>query len=453
MLCKIDCTIGTTDEKARAINFLRAVRTVMTAAANTSPTCNVVTAPGIYNGALNVITEVVSNVETGGWTATSDSNVADNYNASYGSYYQVDFVSNVQTGKVTYPYLKCTLTTNINQFFSGTYTTYPYMDFRVGFNNTTAYANTYAQAPGTVANTTANIITAAYSFTGVNTNVYPAIVPQWGEYLVASTSKYVALLNANGVSYFGYRTTNTWEDSYTDNPPIVAFSTHCRGDATSAANYFGSGGIYNSLYLAWMYTQGPSGNVSIAPQWRISRSGNGTDSNSNWISVFYNNNYWCQGWNPLSGVFGSSFNSDRAAGSYTETFIYGRGAPAATFSWQPTAVAWNWPGYGMHNAGLASPLMFMRTHSGCIAQGGVSDPVSGSQVPAAFPLVFQTTGIGAYNAGGTAIGIYKSSSGSDAFLSNIFTPGSSYTVGSDTFYGYRVGYYSSNRDIFLIRKA
>lgn len=456
MLCKIDCTLGTTDEKARAINFLRAVRAVMTAAANTTPTSNVVTAPGIYNSSINTITEVVSNVETGGWTATSDSNVADNYNASLASYYQVDFVSNVQTGKATYPYMKCTMTTNMNQTFSGSYTTYPYLDFRIGFNNSTAYANTYSQAPGTVANTTANIITAQQGSTGVNTSSYPAIVPQWGEYLIASTSRYVALLNANSVTYFGYRTTNSWEDVYVDNPPIVAFSTHARGgpqvDASGTSTAGNPGYAYDtSLYCAWMYGQGFNGNVSAAPQWRIHRSwtGSGSTYGDWWYSV--TNNATNGNMNPLSG----SGNPTLVGQS---TYPGASACPAAWYAPNPTwyraANGGIWTiGYGAHNAGLSSPLMFMRTHTSLITQGGVTDPVTGTQVPAAFPLVYQSATTGFVNPGGTAIGIYKSSAGSDLFLANIFTPGSTYTVGTDSYYGYRVGFYAVNRDIFLIRKA
>ena len=40
MLCKINPTVGgATDERARAINMLRAIQAICTAAANTTPTC------------------------------------------------------------------------------------------------------------------------------------------------------------------------------------------------------------------------------------------------------------------------------------------------------------------------------------------------------------------------------------------------------------------------------
>lgn len=460
MLCKIDCTLGTTDEKARAINFLRAVRTVMTAAANTTPTSNVVTAPGIYNSSINVITEVVSNVETGGWTATSDSNVADNYNASLASYYQVDFVSNVQTGKATYPYMKCTLTTNMNYPFSGTYTTYPYLDFRIGFNNAASYSNTYSFAPGTLVNnlsTTANIITAQQGATGVSNSSYPAIVPQWGEYLIASTSRYVALLNSNAVTYFGYRTTNSWEDIYTDNPPIVAFSTHTRGgpspDYSGQTTNGNPGYLYDcTTYCAWMYTQGINGNVSVAPQWRVHRWWANANDLSGWSYSISNNSSRGQ-MNPLSGTWYPTGTSSISSYPNSDSSPTGFAAPMIPV-FRPTNNGGIYTaGYGFHNAALSSPLMFMRTHSSMITQGGVTDPVTGTQVPAAYPLVFQSMTYSQTNSGGTAYGIYKSSCGSDMFLANIFTPGSTYTVGTESYYGYRVGFYAANRDIFLIRKA
>lgn len=422
MLCKIDATQGTTDVTLRALNFMRAVRTVMTAESGSTPTCNVLVAPNVYGTTVNLITEVVANVEAGGWTVTANSNITDNYSTTYSSYYQVDFVSNIGTGKTTYPYLKCTLSTNntypIN---NASWPSYPWLDFRIGFNDTQYYNNTYAQAM-TVANTTANILTAQYTTSSVGNATDPILNPTWGEYLVASTGNYVTFISANSIMYFGYRTTNAWENAKADNPPVVGFATWTRGWSSppSSASYGNAMGTAG-LYCAWMYSQDGNATTSATPRWFKSLYN---------PTVYGTSLYQIQ---PLSGTaYATGSITSQAYASPAQMIGGGR------------------PHYGLE---LASPLLQLRTHSAHYWQQAVTDTLTKLQIPPAVPINFWSANIGNVNSGGTAIGIYKSLSADDRYLANVWSPASSYIVNGDAYYSYRTGFYPATRDVFLIKKS
>jgi hypothetical protein len=81
------------------------------------------------------------------------------------------------------------------------------------------------------------------------------------------------------------------------------------------------------------------------------------------------------------------------------------------------------------------------------------DPSTGTFVPPAFPIVFARNNQGATTAGGTAIGLYKSMSGSDTFLQQYYTPGQTFVVNNEAYYAYVIGNDTLYRDMFLIRKA
>ena len=81
MLCKINATVGgATDEKARAINFLRAIQAICTAPAGSTPSVASVTTPTASpsigtSGSADVITSVISNTEAGGWTSSASTTI------------------------------------------------------------------------------------------------------------------------------------------------------------------------------------------------------------------------------------------------------------------------------------------------------------------------------------------------------------------------------------------
>ena len=125
MLCKINPTLGgATDERARAINFLRAIQAICTAPAGSTPSVASVTTPTASpvigtNGSVNIITEVISNVEAGGWTASASTNITSNYSDTFTSRYTVDLYRD--SGKAAYPYRKLSFRTNPVYSFNSSY--------------------------------------------------------------------------------------------------------------------------------------------------------------------------------------------------------------------------------------------------------------------------------------------------------------------------------------------
>jgi hypothetical protein len=51
-----------------------------------------------------------------------------------------------------------------------------------------------------------------------------------------------------------------------------------------------------------------------------------------------------------------------------------------------------------------------------------------------------------------APGIYRSLAGSDAFMNQFYTAGTTYVVGTENYYPYTVGTNTGYKDMFLIRK-
>ena len=123
MLCKINPTLGSaTDERARAINWLRAVQAICTASAGSTPSVASVNTPTASpvigtSGSVNVITEVISNTEAGGWNNSPSTNITPNYNTAFASPYQLDLYRD--SGKATYPYRKMSFRTNYHTSFAG----------------------------------------------------------------------------------------------------------------------------------------------------------------------------------------------------------------------------------------------------------------------------------------------------------------------------------------------
>jgi hypothetical protein len=57
-----------------------------------------------------------------------------------------------------------------------------------------------------------------------------------------------------------------------------------------------------------------------------------------------------------------------------------------------------------------------------------------------------------FNQGGRCLGIFKSLSGSDAFMNNFYTPGQNFVVDGENYYPVLTGSDSLYRDMFLIRR-
>lgn len=420
MLCKIDATIGTTDEKARAINFLRAIQAIATAAAGSTPSVTPLTAPSTL-GTGNVITSVISNTEAGGWTSSSSTTLTNAYSATSATPYLLDLYStaNTDTGKTTYPYLKASFYTNRAYPFNGsgsaswtnaTYLSNQSIDVTVGFHTGTAADGNYL-GTNTVDGAWSRNLTCGGNLTGGGAYTAQALTSSTskqiraaaGEHLVAATSQYIIVMSRYGMVYLGIRNSVAWENAYADNPLVTGFySDFSNGSATT-------GGLNQmDMLTSWMYTVDSSG-IASGPSWRTQKS------------------YTTNGVNPISGTPDNAFYARDLWGGYSSTSYGGGYMPLMPFG--------------------------LRSHNYTTAVGPVNDS-NGALVPPAYPIspVYTSSG-NAVNQAGAIKGMYRSLSGSDTFMNNYYSAGQTFTIGSDSFYPYAVGDDTLYRDLFLIRKA
>lgn len=428
MLCKINATVGgATDEKARAINFLRAIQAICTAPAGSTPSVASLTAPTAsptigVSGSVNVITEVISNEEAGGWTSSASTTVTSGYNVSLPTVpYTVDLFRD--SGKATYPFRKLSFRTNPNHLFSGAYTTYPMIGVSHGYNQVSSATGNYllgaaAQwadlTTGGVSNRyRADVNYSNESGTGVGFR------PAAGEWLIASTDRYfIALsgqLGATGLPgtmmYVGLRTTDAWEHQYDDNPPLASVVYD------GSSNYNNATGVNATM---WARTRQTTGVINSLPAWwriqNIAAASIGSTPNSSGNNI-----------SPLGGYAQISGNIS------VDSIFWGNEMQVPML-----------PGLG--------GIMRSNTRQNLTMTGPVADPVTGTLVPPAFPITFARHKQNSSTSGGTAIGLYKSMGGSDQFMQEYYTPGQTFVVNNEAYYAYAIGNDTLYRDLFLIRK-
>ena len=433
MLCKINPTLGgATDERARAINFLRAIQAICTASAGSTPSVASITTPTASPvigtaGSVNIITEVISNTEAGGWTTSSSTDITSNYNASYSTPYTLDLYRD--SGKATFPYRKLSFRTNLSYAFNNTYTSYPYIVCSHGFNTATDATGNYLLGTNSNIPEANGTGTLQYKYdvnygapSSANTNFRPAA----GEYLIASTDRYFIAIsgslgstgNPGTLMYVGLRTTSGWEDQYDDNPPLASvvydasqsYQSGCGSNASMFARTFQYTGSYNSNPAWYRMQNDPTSSLSAE-------------------TATFGGYYF----DPLSGV------------------NYGA-APSSTSSLMNQQHLW---GNQMQipMCGGVGGLFRGKHRQDTIMTGPVSDPSTGLLVPPAYPITFARHHQTTMNPGGQAIGLYKSMGGSETFLQRYYTPGQTFVVNNEGYYAYSMGNDALYRDLFLIRKA
>lgn len=433
MLCKINPTVGgASNEQARAMNFLRAIQAICTAAANTTPSAlSQTTATATPSGA-DVITEVISNTEAGGWANSASTNITSNY-TSLGSPYQLDLYQT--SGKGTYPYRKLSFRTNPYQTFSGSYTSYPHILVSHGFNTATDASGNYTLGtnmtmPGYGGVT--NQYRFDVNYVSNDTNSYTVggclMKPGAGEWLIASTSQYFIALsgalgstgNPGSMMYVGLRTTNAWENQYDDNPPLASVVYDASVNYTTAAGRNAS---------MWCRTIGPTGSVNSNPAWY--RINNQTYNEITTGSPDQYGRYI----DPLSGSsWWANYTTVQNATYSNGDYYYGNEMQVPMLT---------------GNQGLARAC----ARSGNAVIPPITDPATGTFVPPAFPITFARNKLSSLNPGGTAIGIYKSLGGSDSYMQQFYTPGQTFILNGEGYYPYAIGNDAAHRDLFLIRKA
>ena len=418
MICLIDATVGgtVTDVKAQAINWLNAVAAITTATAGATLSVPSLTAPTATPAGANVITSTLSNAEGGGWTNSPSSNILNNYNASFGSPYQLDLY--MSSGKASYPFRKLSFRTNPAYTFSGAYATYPDILISHGFNTTTNASGNYLLATSIGAappsNGTPNQYKCEVNYGSGTADLLTQ--PSAGQWLIASTARYfIAISGGLGstglpgtVIYVGLRSTQLWEDQYDDNPPLCSFLYH-------GGNAYGTAIGSNATMFA--RTQQSTGQVNTLP---------------NWFAMNVRSSLAGAGFiDPLSGYNGAS-------------------TPLSTVAGDPT---YFWGNEIQIPLCLSSPGMFKsKNRASSVVTPPVSDPITGTLVPPAYPIQFARNTTNSFNAGGQIFGLYKSLGGTDSYMQQFYTPGQTVLVNGENYYCYAIGDTAASRDLFLVRK-
>ena len=429
------------------INFLRCITAACTAPANTtSLTVNPYTTSNNIDTTKNCIVSIDANTEAGGWTTSpahnvpsSNTNVAAAFttivsNGAASANYKADFY--VESGKSATPYLKLSFhipsgTQYSTDGYSGPsfpseWGSYPYVQSTFGHSTTTASLTPTVSSNASPANATSmtpfkdtalrqapnycSTYNPWYMPTAIGQILYKIAVtanyciiwevkPSNNSYDTGYNNSSIVLgdtsyYNRTGsIIYHGLRETQGWENTYNDNPPWVSWGyLHSNSNRTSTTTY---SHYPTNCVGAWMRTQTNTSQVSTPT-----------------LRVVYN-----------------TFNDART---------------------QDTTMA----GYDTHQ--LQVPLFKTKNADGPYM--GISsstlnppqaDPVTGLQVPGAYPIIIRSTNNGAYNAGGACRGIYKSLSMPFANMKNYWTAANqTFNVNGEPHIPMVI-----NNDMWLIRAA
>jgi len=406
------------------INFLRCVTAACTAAAGTTTlTVNPYTTSNNIDTTRNCIVSIDANTEAGGWTTSASHNVPSSANntpqtfttitsnGAMAANYKADFY--VASGKSTYPYLKLAFhipTSNPydNQGYVGptmpaNWSSYPVVLSTFGHSTTTDWTDTSFVPTNSSANHANSSSFSPFKDMG-NRSAAPYYCSTYNPWYMASainTVQYKIAVTANyciiwevkptqnsyvdgyntsylvhsdysyyqrfgSIIYHGLRETQGWENTYNDNPPWVSWgylhSAMARTSPSTSYNHFATNSVG-----AWMRTQTNTSQVS-APSLR-------------------------------------SVQNTSQTSPFTDVTMTGWGTQTLQVPLFKTRIA-DGPYMGSTNATLNPPQ---------------ADPVTGLQVPGAYPIIIRSTNDGAYNAGGACRGIYKSLSMPYTNMKNYWT--------------------------------
>lgn len=399
MLVTFNPTLTGTDQRTYAVNFMKCVKAIATAAANSTPSVMGMTDAGGVS-TTELITAVLANAEAGGWSVGAGDTVpTTTWNNTTNTYKMDLYVQN--TGKSTYPYQKYCLIPNPNYSFSSNYTTSAMSRLYAlyGVSATSPYSDSSFSA----ANGASAWLNYDYhnSYGGFRNSYNNCFRPDQGAVTIAVTQNYIHMIctntSSNGwLSFAGYRETQAWEDNFNDNPPIFGCSTN-----TYAV------GLPNTTF-AWMRTLKNDGTFNGG------------------VRLYGNNSYGAgdsYGW----GGYGTNYLTHQAGNTGTSD-----------------------TGSARMNGVVSGPLFNLTQHGQNVQYAPAVDSSTGTLVPCAYPINVATYGNGSFNIGGALKGVYKSlSNGGWYTMTNFYTPGATYTINGDPYYPILTG--PNSYDLFLLR--
>lgn len=432
---------------AAFMNFLRCVTAIATApAGTTSLTVNpYVNNTGTTDATKNCIVSIDANSEAGGWTTSSAHNVpaTSTFTAvasAAADTYKADFYTD--SGKTGMPYLKMTFhatnqTTDCgslwfptNQTYNvlsnfATYVPFVFVTFGCSINSAwtagDAYTPSVSNTPYNKATTTTKNNTTSPTSVTLNahhnyynttsgspwqyyhgwSSLYPKSTTvtfrmavtkdyciiwevvsgnSYGTGWSTSTNTgvtYAQLPHYGSIFYMGLRETQSWENSQSNNPPWVAWSALHSGSSGTGSTSGVTGSIVPNLAAGYFYTYNSSGVISATPQRYMS------------YNTMTGDDY-------VTGTPSYTVNTNSTVGISSPIFITGQSG---------TTPSVNTGGAGANGSTSFSVFPYLP----------VTDPISGSLVPPAYPITIKIGGGGtttlaniAHNQGGACRGIYKS---------------------------------------------
>ena len=358
----------------------------------------------VVSFSTNNCVTLISNTDAGGWSVSSNDNIADSFsgtNNTIGAALLDLYVQN--TNKSVYPYHKISMRQNpLVSFANLTYSTYGYIYAYHGASASNGYSDaTYSAFTGPSA--IVNQRTSPQAASG-----FGALLANTGDFpcLLAVTSNYMHIVQNNYIVSMGYRDTVAWEDTYSDNPPVYHFCVDTRTALTSTR--------YPSSSLMYGRSLNNTGTVGAAARFQYAYTGA--------VNVAQPH-----------PVVGTQMNGTTAASAVPGSLVAARNG---------------------FTSGPSAPLFHLSQlgDTGYTAYYGPGYDTSNSTfVPCAYPIIMQVQRTGTFNSGGKANGVYKSLSAGAAYTMTVYyTANATYTVGSDSYYPAITG---GGNDMFLVRKA
>ena len=511
MLVSFNPMINTaTTIDAAYMNFLRCVKAICTAAAGTSSlTVNPTLAiNGTSDNTRNCILQIYANTEAGGWTESTSSNVIQPGTAftaivsASTMLYKFDAYNG--SGKGSLPYNKLCFHTGTDgagdTFFNGSYrgtptrsnfSTYPTVMMTFGSSTTTDWTDTRF-VPGGVATGTQTPNTGFATAGAIGSSNQNQSATCSG--FMSSNASYYGLNTMNPFAlnrtFFLSVTANyciLWEQPSTNSYTVSPFYANDLNNNSSSGATTGQSPTYsNSSYTTPYYgsifygglreTQAWENAISTNPPWVVMQySFHRNNASPNWTSsvMNYSNNFMAAYLCTIndSGVINTTpttyvVSNYGGGGTNGPCFDIPAGGNTSYSNFSPTQ------GGALNNVGtnpyggLISPFITKDFGGGSITSYLASaclsnqyymptvDPVTGTAVPSAYPIVARRITSGSWTPGGAIRGLYRSLAMPIATMKNYFAPGQTFniynsvTATTDTYLPIIF-----NEDMFLVRYA
>jgi hypothetical protein len=460
------------DVTACYLNFLRCVTAIATASAGTTTlTVNPYTASNTIDSTRNCIISIDANTEAGGWTTSTSHNVPSSGNNTPSTYtainsaadylYKADFYN--ASGKSAFPYKKLcfhTYNSDPNAYYWSTSANAQTLRSQITLNKAANMLITFGCSTSTDWTSTTFPPGAGVGSNRINS---AGVIGQSSSYtLNGNTSSSTSLYNTPGLCYTDttveYHMAVTadycviWESKVGDTYANGYFTTSTTGNGTTYWNQARFGSIY---YMGLRETQAwensQNNNVPwVAWQNTLTTGGNGSGSGNEWqhdqVGAFMLTQ-------TNTGLVSTSAKAYATQNSFNTLRMHGALRPSRVEAFYTDSLS--------ARSEIDVPLFQTRAMGGSTSSNGEhlytsnilympqTDPVSGAQVPGAYPIKISRSYDGDWNQGGACRGIYKSLSMPYANMKQYWqAAGQTFTINGDPYLPFVI-----KEDMWLVRFA